>query len=471
MKKISLYTILILVMALSYSCEKDLNALPPQAKVEGNVIVDQKSAEVAMNGAYSRLAIVGTALSANSTTYALRHEIYPAMLAGWMQYGFGQIAEYINATTPAGSTTLWTPKYALLNAANGVVEGVTALEDARFTGARKTEMLAEARFLRAYAHFSLLAYYGEWYNINSPYGVMLRKEALKLSNAAQARSSVKETYDYILQDLDFAISNAADVRPNYYANKTVAKALKIRVLILRGQAADYAEIIRLADEIIGNPTYALEASLRDLVQVKGLTSKEVLLGIVPFPSQVGKRMGYEFVQSSVYLASPQFRKLLENDPRRTWMLTKATTSSQASIRDSTYMSKFSGVKVEESYVLRLTETYLLKAEAIVRSGGSLVDARTLLKTVMAKAGVTDFSAIDNANTPALMLIEIYKEFSRNLVAEDGVEWLSLLRLPFETVKQLRPTITEQKQYILPVPFTEFQLNPIFGEQNPGYPKQ
>ena len=471
MKKIVCYIMLLLAIAGQYACKKDLNALPPQAKVEGNVIIDQKSAEVAMNGAYSRLAIVGTALSANSTTYALRHEVYPAMLTGWMQYGFGQFPEYINAVTPTGSTTLWTPKYALLNAANGVIEGVTALDDSKFTGTRKNEMLAEARFLRAYGHFGLLSYYAEWYNINSPYGVMLRKESLKLSNAAQARSTVKDTYDYILQDLDYAITNAADVKPNYYANKTAAKALKMRVLMLRGQTGDYASIISLANEIMGNTAYALEASLRDLMQVKGLTSKEVILGVTPFASQVGKRAGYEYIQSSVYLASPQFRKLLENDPRSTWMLQKATNSIVVSIRDSTYMSKYFGPKVEESYVFRLTEVYLLKAEAIVRSGGSLADARLILKEVMGKAGVTNFTAVDNATTSALLLVEIYKEFSRNMAAEDGIEWLALLRLPFATVRQLRPTITEQKQYIMPIPFTEFQLNPTIGEQNPGYPKQ
>jgi hypothetical protein len=471
MKKIVFYIMILLVVTNQYACKKDLNALPPQAKVEGNVIVDQKSAEVAMNGAYSRFAIVGLTLSVTSTGWSLPHEVTPAMLSGWMQYGFGQTAAYINAITPASSTTLWTPNYALLNAANGVIEGVTALDDSKFTSSRKNEMLAESRFLRAYAHFSLLSYYAEWYNIGSPYGVLLRKESLKLSNAAQPRSNVKDSYDYILQDLDFAVANTADVKPNYYVNKTGVKALKMRVLMLRGQAGDYSSVITLANEIMANTAYQLEPSLKDLMQTKGLTSKEVILGITPFATQVGRKWNYEYVQSSVYLASPQFRKLLENDPRKSWMLLKATSSITASIRDSTYMSKYFGAKVEDVYVFRLTETYLMKAEALVRSGGSLTDAKTLLKTVMGKAGVTDFSAVDNAVTAEQLLVEIYREYSRNMVAEDGIEWFALLRLPFETVKQLRPTIKEQKQYILPIPATEFQLNPTIGEQNPGYPKQ
>jgi hypothetical protein len=59
---------------------------------------------------------------------------------------------------------------------------------------------------------------------------------------------------------------------------------------------------------------------------------------------------------------------------------------------------------------------------------------------------------------------------KSLVAEDGLEWMAMLRMPFETVKQIKPTITSQIQYILPVPLDEFKYNPSFGDQNPGYSK-
>ena len=152
------------------------------------------------------------------------------------------------------------------------------------------------------------------------------------------------------------------------------------------------------------------------------------------------------------------------------MLTKATSSAVNFIRDSTWMSKYFGPKVEDSYVFRLTEVHLMKAEALLRSGGSITEARTILKNVMSKAGVTDFSAVDNATTTADLLVQIYYEYARNMTAEDGIEWMALLRLPFETVKQLRPTITKKEQYYLPIPLAEFQLNPTIGDQNPGYLK-
>jgi hypothetical protein len=192
------------------------------------------------------------------------------------------------------------------------------------------------------------------------------------------------------------------------------------------------------------------------------------LGITLYPNQVGRRAQYEFVQSSVYLVTKQFRDLLAGDPRNTWMYVKATSSTQASIRDSFYLAKYFGPKVEDAYAFRLTEVHLLKAEALARSGGSITEAKNILKNIVARAGVTDFTLIDNASTADQLLLELYKEYARNMAAEDCIEWYALLRFPFATVKQLRPTITDQKLYILPIPTTEFQLNPSIGPQNPGY---
>jgi starch-binding outer membrane protein, SusD/RagB family len=471
MKNLYIYLAIAALISIQYSCKKDLNAPPSQALVEGNVVVDQKSAENVLSGAYSRFVGTSTRFNFLGHNWSQNQEIPPSILAGLIRYGFGTASNdlYNNNLLPSQTTFYWTYPYTILNAANATITEVGALPDASISPiSRKTEIIAEARFLRAYAHWMLLGYFSEWNKLSSPYGVLLRKEPLKLSNAAYPRSTVQESYDFILQDLDFAIANAADVRPNYYVNKTAAKALKMRVLMMKGQAADHTQTITLANEIIANPAYQLEPNLRDLFQVKGLTSKEVILGITPYPNQAHRRGTYEFIQSSVYVTAHDFRNLLAGDPRSTWMFTKATNSTVASIRDSFYLSKYFGPKVEDAYAIRLTEVHLLKSEALVRSGGSMTEAKNILKNIVARAGVTDFTEIDNANTPNQVLVEIYKEVARNMVAENGAEWFTLIRLPFAIVNQLRPSITDPKQLYFPVPLTEFQLNPSFGPQNPGY---
>ncbi|WP_162304967.1 RagB/SusD family nutrient uptake outer membrane protein [Sphingobacterium olei] len=468
-----LYTLVLgLVFGSFSSCEKDLNALPSQAVVDETVVVDQNSAQIALNGAYYRLANTGLNLSVQSTRWSNVNEVIPAMMAGWMSYGFGATTTDTHDYTPA-STGDWSYAYFILNAANGTIAGVEAVADSKFTGNRKTEILAEARFLRAYAHFHLLSYFGEWFDLNSIHGVLLRDKPLIFGNGNnQPRSTVKDSYAYILQDIDYAITHAKENNPAHYVNKAAAQALKIRVLMSRGQQSDYTALITLADEIIANPNYALETSLKDLFQSKGLTSKEVILGITPYPTQRSRNATYEYIQSSVYIASPAFKTLLANDPRASWMLTPSTHPTVLIYNtDPQYLTKYKGTHYEDAYVFRLTEVHLLKAEAIVRSGGSLNTAKTILKNIMGHAGVTDFSAVDNATTTDQVLYQIYLEFSRNFVSENGVDWFALLRLPYETVKTLRPTITTKTKYIFPIPATEFQTNPSIGDQNPGYPKE
>src|SRR5258706_10849389 len=144
MKKINIYIVFASLMAINYSCKKDLNAPPSQAIVEGNVVIDQKSAENVLNGAYARFANAGG--SPISHRWASTHELGPGMWAGWIQYGFGAAQDQFNNITPAASATYWTPPYNILNAANGVIKSVGDLEDSKFNPvSRKSEILAEAR--------------------------------------------------------------------------------------------------------------------------------------------------------------------------------------------------------------------------------------------------------------------------------------------------------------------------------------
>ncbi|MDR6784484.1 hypothetical protein ABIE26_002127 [Pedobacter africanus] len=473
----TLYKILAVVVVITagYGCEKELSAPPKNAKVEGNTIIDAPTSQIALNGAYYNFAN-----ATNIKTGWQWHQILPSTFAGYIGYGYGAGSNESNITT-GNSGMYWEESYRALNAANGVIAGVTALPDAAFNGNRKKEVLAEAKFIRAYAHFKILSYYAEWYKINSTQGVLLRDELSTLTNILKKRSTVKESYDFILADLDEVIANGPAANPNHYATKWAAMALKMRVLINRGGTGDYTAVIQLADNITQNSPYVLEASQQNLFRVAGLTSKEVILGVKPQALQTSdpysKTRQYYPGASSLYVAKQALKDLFAGDPRQSWVVGPATPYQQYS-PNTYYFAKYvetgtvPTVVTETDYVLRLTEVYLLKAEAIVRSGGSLADARTLVHTIQQKGGLTPanapYAAVDAAATPADLLVQIYRETSRSMVGEDGSEWMALLRLPFETVKVLRPTITSQIQYIIPVPQTEFVYNPQFGEQNTGY---
>jgi len=477
MKTLYKYLTVGIILIVAQSCKKELSAPPKNAKVEGNTIIDQATSQIALNGAYYNFAN-----ATNIKTGWQMHQLTPAMFAGYLGYGFGSLPQEDNLTTSV-SGTFWDESYRSLNGANGVIEGVNALADNKFTGNRKKELIAEAKFIRAYSHFKLLSYYAEWYKINSTQGVLLRDELSTLTNIIKKRSTVKESYDFILADLAEVITNGPAANPNHYATKWAAMALKMRVLMSRAAAGDYAEVISLADNIIQNGPYVLESSQQNLFRASGLASKEVILGIKPQALQptdpYSKTNQYYPGASSLYVAKGALKDLYANDPRASWII--GTASPYAAYSPNTFFfTKYNAQGVapsavsETDYVLRLTEVYLLKAEAVVRSGGSLATAKTLVHQIQEKAGIIattnsfHYLAVEAALTSDALLLQIYKETSKSMVAEDGSEWMALLRFPLAIVQQLKPTITSQIQYIIPVPSTEFVYNPQFGEQNTGY---
>ncbi|RFM33535.1 RagB/SusD family nutrient uptake outer membrane protein [Chitinophaga silvisoli] len=468
MKKIVLLSILFLTAS---SCNKELGKLPDNAKVEGNTILDQRTSEIALNGVYYRFANVN---AGTNTTEWRDHQVLPGMCAGYLGYGYGADgAEENNYSSSNYVAMPWSQMYDLINAANGVIEGVSALSDKAFTGNRKQEILAEARFLRAYGHFKLLSLYGEWYDRSSTYGALLRTEFVTTSNVQKARSTVQESYDQILEDIDYAVANAADQTKNYYADKWAAMALKLRILMSYG---DYANAATLANDIITGSPYQLEANVKDIFYSKGLASQEVILGIQPQQNQAAYYYNlssqYYPGASGLYVAKQALKDLLAGDPRQSWLI----GSQNNYVPGTYYFLKYiaEGTKAtttsETAYAFRLTEVYLLGAEAILRSGGDRQAAVTLVKTVMQHAGVTDYSAIDSAVSTDDLLLQVYYEIAKCLTGEDGQEWMALLRLPFATVQQLRPLIKDKLQYTMPVPHDEFLQNPTFGDQNKGYQK-
>ena len=465
MKRYCIYIIELLVIALFCSCEDQLNALPGQSKVDGNVIVDQETAEVALNGVYYMLAEVGSDRGTPSTMWGENHEVIPAILAGYITNAFGSNPLNENAQVTASDLrvrSFWTSIYKVINAANGVLKQIAPVSEDEFVHNRKTEIIAEARLLRAYGHFKALCYFAQFYDVKSPYGVLLREEFSTTTKMAKARSNVADSYSSILGDLDFAIQYAPLESENTSVNQWVAKGLKARVLMMRGGEGDYEEVIRLTSDIIDHSPYVLEENLRDIFQIKGLTSTEVMLGIVPMPNQTKHYTTYIYYEDPYYTPTRTDSLLYRDDPRIEWML--------GEVAGMDGITKYVGSQQEISYAMRLSEMYLLQAEAIVRSGGSVDDARNILEEIMGHAGVTDFTTLESITDPNVMLTEVYEEIARNLMLEDGIEWNALTRLPIEKILEIKPAIMAKNYIILPIPAVEFERNPTIGDQNPGYSK-
>ena|GEM_PF-167130 len=485
-----------IVFTLAFSseaCHKQLNVFPTTAAVDGNLITDQKSAQAVLAGVYYKFANVGTGSYGftgvtssispggrqddldQSTLWSDVSEVIPSELSGSSHSFLARDSlsafTFVVLSGTAHLDVIWKYGYALVNAANGFIQNISPVGN--IPAAAKQQLLAEARFLRAFGNSELLLYYGQYNDPSSPYGIILRDGLVNTDNVNSPRSGVAAAYTSILADLDAAIKDLPALNTAiYYANASDAKLLKARVLINRAAAGDYSQVISLTNDIITNGPFTLEDSVKDIFFTKGFDSKEVMLGIQPYPNQVHR---FEVYQRLVqFVATDSLKSFLVDDSRLNW-ITKPRKSSFYGIQNSV-TKYFTGDPAhpvptpleENGYAFRLTEAYLLEAEAIVLSGGDLASAKSLLTTVMSHAGAGpgELDAVTNASNPATLQLEIVKENLRNFAFENGVDWLALRRLPFATIQSLNPNMTNPAKLILPIPQSELTYNNII--QNPGY---
>ncbi len=467
MKQTIYFTLAVLGAAIFPSCQKQLDALPKDALVEGNAIVSQQTANIALNGVYYRFANASV-----QTTDWVSNQVYPGILSGFLDDGNNDRNEASNNLARTGFNGIWGRYYRLINAANGVIGQVSELPDALFSGARKQEILAEARFMRAYGHFKVLCWFGQWFDSGSAYGALVHDRFVLATTYAKPRSTVADSYAFILEDLDAAIAGASGGAGNATVNRWTAMALKMRVLLNRGQAEDHAACATLGRQLIAESPFALEGQASAIFYSKGLGSTETMLGVVPQANQGAyyyNTSGVYVVRSAYYVATDRLAELLEGDPRKSWYIGGPGNYGKGHYFIKYVQPSLATTQLSEvAYAFRLTEAYLMTAEAIVRSGGSLDEARTLLKEVLARAGVSDFSVVDGATDRQAFLVQLYYEYVRNFVGEDDQYYFALLRFPLDVVTALRPTITTREQYIYPVPTGELENNLLFGPQNPGY---
>lgn len=172
-------------------------------------------------------------------------------------------------------TTLWNNSYHTINTINAVLDHADAVQG--LDDAAKTEVIAEARWLRAYNYFILVQTYGSV--------VLTLSETNSISYEA-SRAPLKDIYQAMVEDLEFAINNLP-ARQNDYgrATKPAAQNLLAKVLLRRAysdaaQTNDFARSAKLADSVINNYNFKLLDNFADVFQQgPGEVNSEVIWAV------------------------------------------------------------------------------------------------------------------------------------------------------------------------------------------------
>lgn len=466
MKKIYRYFLAVLLQSALGGCDSMFdNEIPPHDLVGENSITNETSAEVALNGVYSYIQGYGNL----SAYYICDNEFRTGLLDPTAYYRSKTEPEQLPRLQLLEDNTdveePWKVGYKIVNTASNFIYYTEQVAESAFGPGRKQEMLAEAHFIRAFAHAFLLRKYGYFWDIDSKLGTIIRMEPSSLSNNNKARSTVKESYEKIFEDLDYAIQNGPEFYSRYRACATTAKAFKADLLMNRGAAGDYAEAIRLADEVIASPEFGMEGSYAEFFQ-KGYNSKELMFTrFIKDPPSMDYNVGslFKMYGGGTYQPSDAYLAVFPTeDPRYevTFDSLEFTNLDGTKYKKQIWKKHYVANGDCPMYYMRIAQMYLIKAEAMCWNNSEIKDIVAVLNIVRNRAGATPLKAADYPDLESLMN-EIFNENVREIGMENGALYYLAVRMKIggrRLLKQWNDNYEKDDQLCFPIPRAELEHN-------------
>ncbi|MEJ5996499.1 RagB/SusD family nutrient uptake outer membrane protein [Pedobacter sp. Du54] len=391
---------------------------------------------------------------------------------------------------------LWSKNFTGINRANLIlskIEKATGLST-NF----KTRVTAEAKFLRAYFYFDLVRLFGKVPLITTllPTEDLYKQEQ---STPAQIYAQIEKDLRDAFPGLPTTISSGEKGRVSMGA----AKAQLAKVLLYQNDNTKLAEAASLFEDInrIGNPYgYALQTNYAEIFNPANKFNSESIYEI-PHSNNAAwsdwgwinggeGNVGTQFIGMDSYNGdtfssgwgfcpvTEDLVNVMKNDPRFAATiidgkaLKAAGATYNARYQNTDYfIKKYAPLKAFRSasgvaeqnwpineIEIRLADTYLMQAEALVRSGGSATRAKELLDAVRARVGLASIPpTLDN----------IYAE-RRLELATEGHRFFDLVRTG-KAAAVLGPVgFKVGKSEFIPIPQTEIDVTKGIIKQNPGY---
>lgn len=490
MKK--LYIGLLMAASLFQSCESFLEEEPKYTLTDKNSITNHDKAKAAVGGIYAQF---------QNDDWAGKLYLSLASKSGFFK-NFTQ--EYNMAYREKSFTnfSLWRGFYTALNAANFAIKGIEDLDVSKFPSVQEKEaLLAEAKSLRGWINLNILWNFGHWWAEDaSEFGLVYRNIAADLGNVQQPRISVGESYQRIIEDLDYGIEKGVGFTSPRYVSQQFAQVIKAKLLLYRGTAlnneAMLKESLALVNAVFqGNKgAFAMESKLED-VYAKAWDSNEVLFarylenngsrtayaghnypyGLVYAGNRLPLGIGGELNAGVAYgydwfKVDPRW-PLITGEIRspETWDETKCFAFKKLA-----RLGKVGGTQanpMDEKYAVyyfRYPELYLMKAELLARTGASVAEALAPLNEMRAKRTSPILPALSASSKGEFMDI-LFQELVKETFLENGSEFFAVLRFEkngrkyIETIKEDVPF--QQNLICYPIPTEEILSNKLI-KQNP-----
>jgi starch-binding outer membrane protein, SusD/RagB family len=441
---------LIYILLISFSitfigCNKFLD-VQPKASISGeNIIIDETSANAALNGVYSALR----------TYYSVDFQSIAYLSGDNIQWtgSQSQVQEFINHQVNAENATItstWKGIYVAINRANQVIRNVEELGNDVIAESVRNRIAGEAHFIRALAYFDLVRTWGGVPLITQP-----TLEAT--NNTGIPRSTSEETYAQVLADLELAEQLLPETTNRFQATRKTVWALKARYYLYNKnwqEAENYATrlINDHANYELLTPYHAFFAD--------GITgTRESVFELFYNANELNPHRGQWQPQQN-----GGTRQWAPNNTFVNLVNDSAIGGSRNALVAKDNQNRWYGnlyyrsPATDPTYVIRIAELYLIRAEARAALG-LLEGGQADLNAVRNRAGIVNVSTA--SVTDLLLAIENERRLEFGLEAH---RWFDLVRTNRAAVVL---NITDPNKFLMPLPAEQLLVDGAL-KQNPGY---
>ncbi|MDR1552788.1 MAG: RagB/SusD family nutrient uptake outer membrane protein [Prevotellaceae bacterium] len=491
MKKYNTITVMtLLAIALMFtSCSDFLNTNPTD-RLPSDQVETLDDAEKIVNGFYINMKwndYYGTPLMLLGETRG--DDLRPRRETG----GYAQIYNYEFTPSLNSYSGIWSTAYNVIMNTNVFLNiwddiPATSVDET----AKKDDLKGQALTVRAFCHFDIARVYGYPYQKDSgaSLGAVKGNRIINLGEQVE-RSPVKETYEFIIQDLTEALPLLSKDKNHGNFNYWGAKGLLARVYLYMG---DYDNAFKHANEIltdadnpytlISNAAYADSWGKPDSPE----TMLELLTSAFSHIDDNGGVDSWYYVlwhgegfSAGNLIPTDAWLAILDEDPDDVrHSLTIQRTEGGVTFR---WLAKFPGnngdgdFKINNPMIMRLSEIYLIAAEAaLMKSSPDQSKADDYLHKIRERANPSTAQITATVD-------DVLKERRKEFIGE-GHRYFDLGRLGLtvnrDTPDNKLPASSEYKvvdpwnmqgnqfQVILPLSNYERSSNKA-AFQNPGYP--
>lgn len=500
--KTKLIISLIIVLVISGSCSEDFLTVPPKHELtEGLFFTEEADFQQAVNGIHEPLREHADGWW---TTNEFRSDNTMFFYFRPSRFLFGQeaIHEFIDTY---GATGKYNSMYQVINRANTVLARIDGLE---FDQTRKDALIGEAYFLRSFAYFELVKFFGDV--------ILYLEPVTNYESSFQARTPMADVYDQIIADAQLA-AGLLPGKPSQYPGRPTSGSARTLLGDVYMTLSRWSEAETVLKEVESSNHYALLSDYADCFKPSNKNHLESVFCIqfLDDPVQdMGNRFPYEFIpkvpdpsvitgvspaimneRGGYNLPTPELLAAYEEgDLRKDASIAYYTGPSpeeDINYVDFPYTHKFLHPHSQFGHtdvnwpVYRYAEVLLFLAEAINEQGNNPSEALGYLNQIRNRAGLDGVTETGQAALREIIIDERRVEF-----AFENKRWTDLLRwgiarevmnefgekvhanpydygyLPGFEPEPHAFNVTEHR-LLFAIPSAEMERNPLMV-QNPGY---